>query len=301
SEAAETINCNPIWRRVGDNVTIPCSYPTRSDQNGYLDIEWAIRNANKSDQVILTHAGGKVYVTPGWQQRISFASENVNEGDASLYFNSLDGNDSGIYNCKVKIGGRIEQKTCKLTVQVQDIQSTSTVTPTTTVTQHIETEQLTTELNNTMLPTNTPGSSPHLLHFIVPGILGFSVLLTLSAKYLQHKIYSSQAPVNTMQRSEDFIPQDYLQCNAAQTPNENIIYSSVCTARQDTVNSTAQAQDQDIIYSKVRNHRAIQNYNEIIPCTPKQNSKASPLSDRVINYDQDIVYAKLQNPNMASV
>ncbi|XP_038635522.1 uncharacterized protein LOC119954397 isoform X2 [Scyliorhinus canicula] len=284
SEAAETINCNPIWRRVGDNVTIPCSYRPKSDQNGYLDIEWAIRNINESDQMILTQAGGKVYVTPGWQQRISFASENGSKGDASLYFNSLDVNDSGIYNCKVKIDGKIEQKTCNLTVQVQDIQSTSTITPTTAVTQHNET-----------------GSSPQLLHFIVPGILGFSILLTLSAKYLQYKIRSSRAPVNTMRQSEDFIPQDYLQCNTAQSPNENIIYSSVWTARQDTVNSTAQAQDQDIIYSKVQKHRAIQNYNEIIPCTPKQNSKASPLSDRVINYDQDIVYAKLKNPNMASV
>ncbi|XP_038634404.1 CXADR-like membrane protein isoform X1 [Scyliorhinus canicula] len=139
SEAAETINCNPIWRRVGDNVTIPCSYRPKSDQNGYLDIEWAIRNVNESDQTILTQAGGKVYVTPGWQQRISFASENGSKGDASLYFNSLDVNDSGIYNCKVKIDGKIEQKTCNLTVQVQDVpdielmsKSPTTVKPTPT-------------------------------------------------------------------------------------------------------------------------------------------------------------------------
>ncbi|XP_078055324.1 uncharacterized protein LOC144480039 [Mustelus asterias] len=297
TEAAKTMNRNPIWRRVGDNVTLPCSYTPRSNQNGYLDIEWAVRNNNDSYKVILTLSGGKVYVTSGWEQRISFASANGSAGDASLYFKSLDVNDSGIYHCKVKIKGKIRQTACNLTVRAQDDQNIVTAT----VTQHTATAQRTMEGNitsskNASLNTDTP-SVDELFFYgsrvgIAFGILGFIILLILSARFLHHKTHSSQTSMNSVQQSEDCEAQGHL---TAQIPDVNIVYSAVQSARPNTVNPTAQAHDQDIVYSKVQTLNAVRNYNGIIPRTPKQNLNAAPLSDTVIHSNPDIVYAKLKS------
>ncbi|XP_043532342.1 uncharacterized protein LOC122540542 [Chiloscyllium plagiosum] len=68
---------------------------------------------------ILTLSGRRVYVTDGWQQRIAFLSSNGTEGDASLHFMALAVNDSGIYDCKVKVEGQIYQTACNLTVQAR--------------------------------------------------------------------------------------------------------------------------------------------------------------------------------------
>ncbi|XP_041030337.1 uncharacterized protein LOC121269645 isoform X2 [Carcharodon carcharias] len=294
TEAAQTKNCSPIWRQVGETVTLPCKYSPRSDQKSYLDIEWAIRstNSNESDKVILTHAGGKVYVTQGWQQRISFASGNGSEGDATLYFTSLAVNDSGIYNCKVKAEGKIHQSACNLTVR-------ESVTPTIPVTQHKITSQKTTEQYNTTLRTLPEGSSKVV--GIGLSIFGFIILLTFSIRCLQPKIHSSRTSANTLRKSEDSLSQGYQRCTTVQVPGEDIVYSAVQTARKDNVNSTAQAQDQNAIYSKVQKLNTVQNCDEIITYAPIQNLNATPQPNISINYNPDVVYAKLKNSNMASV
>ncbi|XP_069750920.1 coxsackievirus and adenovirus receptor homolog isoform X3 [Narcine bancroftii] len=107
-----------ILRQVGDDVTLPCKYQTKHTLTGYLDIEWLIKSKviNESDKMIITLSGGNVYPADSHRE-ISFVSENVSHGDASLCIRSLDAADSGIYFCKVKKGGIIQRKAWNLTVQ----------------------------------------------------------------------------------------------------------------------------------------------------------------------------------------
>ncbi|XP_067827025.1 coxsackievirus and adenovirus receptor homolog [Heptranchias perlo] len=130
---AETKNYSTIWKQAGDNVTLPCKYRWRSDQNSNLDIEWMIKSTdiNKTDKMIATFSGGKVYTYSDLQQEISFSSENGSGGDTSLHIESLAVADSGIYHCKVKKEGTIYQEILNLTVHGnQKVTQLISVTPT---------------------------------------------------------------------------------------------------------------------------------------------------------------------------
>ncbi|XP_048471273.1 uncharacterized protein LOC109938865 isoform X2 [Rhincodon typus] len=291
--AAETRKCDPIQTRAGKSVKLPCKYTPRSHQNDYLDIEWALRstNMNGSDKVILTLSGGQVYVTAGWQQRIVFISSNGTKGDASLCFKGLAANDSGIYNCKVKVEGKIYQTACNLTVQDNPKTAETTSVPP----RNQETQQSVTD----------PSAKNHFYVMCVGigfGIPGFIILVM----YLKRKpnatcLHSSMAGVNTAQQSEDFSFQGNLQHSTVRVSDEDTIYSVVQPTSKNTVKSTAQAQDQDIVYSKVQILNAGQYCNENITYVPVQNMEPASQLDTVMQQNPDVVYATLKKNNAASV
>ncbi|GCC26238.1 hypothetical protein chiPu_0004653 [Chiloscyllium punctatum] len=72
---------------------------------------------------------------------------NGTEGDASLRFMTLAVNDSGIYDCKVKVEGQIYQTVCNLTVQ--DNQNATEVTSVPSTNQETQHELRTVQQNNT--------------------------------------------------------------------------------------------------------------------------------------------------------
>ncbi|XP_067910180.1 coxsackievirus and adenovirus receptor homolog isoform X2 [Heterodontus francisci] len=207
--APETKNYSAIWRRAGDKVILPCKYSPRSNQTGYLDIEWWIRSTNNKEsyKMILTLSGGKVYPQ---QQRFSFASENGSEGDASLYFESLVVADSGIYECKVKVEGRIHQITWSLTVRDnQNATQSASATSNIPVSQY-NTTQLP-SINSTISSQHTPtGSSLNETAPIVIGVCGFIIFLILLVIYLKLKMKAvrlHRTAVNTTEQLEDFLSQ----------------------------------------------------------------------------------------------
>ncbi|XP_048418275.1 uncharacterized protein LOC125467014 isoform X2 [Stegostoma tigrinum] len=313
--AAETRKCDPIQARAGDSVKLPCKYTPRSRQNDYLDIEWALRsaNVNGSDKVILTLSGGQVYVTPGWQQRIAFISSNCTEGDASLCFKGLAVNDSGIYNCKVKVGGEIYQTACNLTVRDNTkTAETTSVPPRNQETQQSVTGQKTVQQNTTNASENStsatkdPSAKNYFYVMCVGigfGIPGFIILVTyLKCKPNATCVHSSMADVSTVQQSEDFSSQGNVQQNLLRVSDEDTIYSIVQPTSKNTVKFTAQAQDQDIVYSKIQILNARQNCNENIISAPVQNIETASQLDTVMQQNPDVVYAKIiKNDNVASV
>ncbi|XP_072449497.1 uncharacterized protein [Chiloscyllium punctatum] len=305
TRTAETGLCNSIQRRAGDSVTLPCKYTPRSHQNGYLDIEWALRstNRNDSDKLILTLSGGRVYVTDGWQQRITFFSSNGTEGDASLRFMTLAVNDSGIYDCKVKVEGQIYQTVCNLTVQ--DNQNATEVTSVPSTNQETQHELRTVQQNNTNTGENstspTKGDTNASFHIIYVGIgfgiSGFIILLIVLITCLKHKpsaagLHRSRAVMNTAQQSEDFSFQGNLQNSTVRVSDEDIVYSIVHSTRKNTLKSTAQAQDQDIVHSKLQILNEVQNCNENIIYAPVQNKETASRFDTVMQQNPDAVHAK---------
>ncbi|XP_060702941.1 uncharacterized protein LOC132829638 isoform X2 [Hemiscyllium ocellatum] len=273
--AAETGLCNPIQRRAGDSVTLPCKYTSRSYQNGFLDIEWALRstNMNESDKLILTLSGGRVYVTDGWQQRITFLSSNGTKGDASLHFMALAVNDSGIYNCKVK---------------AKDNQNATEVTSVPSTNQETQHELWTVQQNNTNTGENstspTKGDTNTSFHIIYVGIgfgiSGFIIMLIVIITCLKHKpsaacLHRSRAVMNTAQQSEEFSFQGNLQNSTVRVSVEDIVYSIVQQTRKNNSTSTAHAQDQDIVHSKIQILNEVQNCNENIIYAPVLNKETA--------------------------
>ncbi|XP_067827016.1 uncharacterized protein [Heptranchias perlo] len=304
----ETKNYSTIWKQAGDNVTLPCKYRWRSDQNSNLDIEWMIKSTdiNKTDKMIATFSGGKVYTYSDLQQKISFSSENGSGGDTSLHIESLVVADSGIYHCKVKKEGTIYQEIFNLTVH--DNQIAASVTPTIPVTQHNTTVYFSAWTpNSTLAPQNDSDSekdnrAPYYMNAVQIGLgaSGLVIILTfVLIAHLQHRkkaIFLHRVAVNIPEQPEDFLPQDDLQCT-----DQDVIYSTVQTPNQDVTYSTVQAPKQDIIYSIVQKHDRIQNCNENITYTPVQNLNAAPLPNTVIKQNPDVVYATLNKTNVALV
>ncbi|XP_069750919.1 coxsackievirus and adenovirus receptor homolog isoform X2 [Narcine bancroftii] len=223
-----------ILRQVGDDVTLPCKYQTKHTLTGYLDIEWLIKSKviNESDKMIITLSGGNVYPADSHRE-ISFVSENVSHGDASLCIRSLDAADSGIYFCKVKKGGIIQRKAWNLTVQDKE--------------QSLEDQNIPkTLMNSTMVPKNSTdsskGSDTSFHKWAIRTGVSVSglvlIILVICLKSKVKAIFLSRPLTNTSRQPVEF--------------QDNSIYASIQDTAQDVTYSEVRRVDLAVTYSTVQ-------------------------------------------------
>ncbi|XP_068094931.1 CXADR-like membrane protein [Hyperolius riggenbachi] len=100
-----------------ENVTLPCQH-TLGLVGKNLDIEWLSNVSDHGQKVILSYSGGQVYENDEVKGRYSFFS-NYLAGDATIFIQSLEPGDAGLYTCKVKNDGQYKWSYVRLKILVK--------------------------------------------------------------------------------------------------------------------------------------------------------------------------------------
>ncbi|XP_061436839.1 coxsackievirus and adenovirus receptor-like [Lethenteron reissneri] len=103
-----------VEKAEGETVVLGCTWkvdPTATEQ---LDVEWFLQTPT-TNIYLATFVGDEEHVYPDFASRVRFV-RNVTQRDASLQIAALQGNDGGVYTCRVKFGAFIQQVPIRLVV-----------------------------------------------------------------------------------------------------------------------------------------------------------------------------------------
>ncbi|XP_050777697.1 coxsackievirus and adenovirus receptor homolog [Gopherus flavomarginatus] len=107
----------------GEKVTLPCTFTVSQEDEGPLDVEWALipTDNQKKEQTIIMYSVDRIYndYYEAMSGRVQFTNPDPRSGDGSINIVNLKSADTGTYQCRVKKAPGVESQKIRLSVLVK--------------------------------------------------------------------------------------------------------------------------------------------------------------------------------------